>query len=139
MLKNFLSYKATLIGPILTCHALYTSLTSNNTNIHVKNKYKYVKGGFTHFMIVDTNDVHYNIHNSFWYGKWDAVEDWTNIKIGEHLRIKYYGFRVPLLGMFPNVVDTKHDMELDKIKNKIFVEKLQDQLINSSAIIKISK
>jgi hypothetical protein len=139
MLKTILSYKAILLGPLITCHAVYTSLTSKNTEVRVKNKYKYVKGGFTHFMIVDDKDVHYNIHNSFWYGKWNAVEDWTNIDIGEHLRIKYYGYRVPLFGMFPNVVDTKHDIEIDKIKNKIFVEKLQEQLVNSSASIIVGR
>jgi hypothetical protein len=139
MLKTILPYKAILLGPLITGHFIYTSLTSNNTDIRVKNKYKYVKAGFTHFMIVDTNDIHYNIHNSFWYGKWDAVEDWTNINVGEHLRIKYYGFRAPLFGMFPNVVDTKHDIELDKMKSKIFAEKLQDQLVNSSASINIGR
>ena len=139
MVKNIFSYKAIFASPIVSAHFLYTSFTSHNTEIRVKNKYKYVKGGFTHFMIIDEKNVHYNVHNSFWYGKWDAVEDWSNINIGEHLCIKYYGYRIPFLGMFPNIVDTKHDLELDKIKSKRFVEKIQEQLINSSASISINK
>lgn len=136
MIKNILSYKAIFLGPLITGHFLYINYSSNKKELLVKDKYTYVKAGFTHFMIIDNNDVHYNIHNSFWYGKWDSVEDWSNIKIGEHLRVKYYGYRLPLFGMFPNIVDTKHDEHIDKIKVKEFVKTIENQLVNSSAILR---
>jgi len=136
MLKQIFSYKAMMLGPLISGHFLYILSSSNKTTLIVKDKYKYVKGGFTNFMIVDLNGVHYNIHNSFWYGKWDSVEDWTNINIGETLNVKYYGFRIPLLGLFPNIVDTKHDEHLDKLRVRNFVDKLENQLVNSSAVIR---
>ena len=136
MLKTIFSYKATLIGPLLSAHFLYILSTNKTTEIRVQKKYKYVKCGFTHFMIVDDKNVHYNIHNSFWYGKWDSVEDWTNINIGEHLRVKYYGYRVPVFGMFPNIIDTKHDEIAENIYTRKLVDNIENQLINSTAVIR---
>lgn len=136
MLKNILSYKAIFLGPLLSCHFLYINYSCNKKELIVKDKYTYVKAGFTHFMIIDHNNIHYNIHNSFWYGKWDSVEDWTNIKIGEHLRVKYYGYRFPLFGMFPNIVDTKHDEDSDKIKATEILKNIENQLVNSTAVLR---
>ena len=66
MIKNILSYKAIFLGPLITGHFLYINYSSNKKELLVKDKYTYVKAGFTHFMIIDNNDVHYNIHNSFY-------------------------------------------------------------------------
>jgi hypothetical protein len=55
-------------------------------------------------MIVDTKGRHYNVNNSFWFWKWDSIEDWTNLKQDETLRVKYYGYRIPELGIFPNII-----------------------------------
>ena len=47
---------------------------------------------------------HYNVNNSLWYWKWDSIEDWHNLETNKPLTIKYYGYRVPLIGVFPNIV-----------------------------------
>ena len=82
------------------CYAYGTSKIENSIIIK---KYKMVRGGFTDFMVVDKQGKHYNVNNSLWYWKWDSVEGWNNIKEGDELKIKYYGWRIPFLGIFPNI------------------------------------
>ena len=75
-------------------------------------------------MIVDTNGRHFNVNNSFWYWKWDSIEDWTNIlkegKGQEVIAVSYYGYRIPFLGMFPTVVEVSANLEnnLEEKKEK---------------------
>lgn len=84
-------------------HCIYTFSTSNYKKLIIVKKYKMVRNGFTEFMIIDIYGNHYNVNNSFWFWKWNSVEDWNNIKEGDKVGISYYGWRVPILGLFPNV------------------------------------
>ena len=88
----------------LSFHCIYTLFTSHNKIITVDKKYKFVRNGFTEFMIIDQNGQHYNVNNSFWYLKWNSNEDWHKIETNNKIKIKYYGWRVPLFGMFPNII-----------------------------------
>ena len=97
-------------------HLGYVLSTQKEDNIAIINKYKYVSNGFTNFMIVDTNGKHYNVNNSFWFWKWDSIEDWHKLKVGDTIYAKCYGIRMPFLGCFPNIVDTNY---IVKEKSKI--------------------
>jgi hypothetical protein len=88
----------------LSFHFSYTLFTSRNKIIKVDKKYKFVRNGFTEFMIIDENGKHYNVNNSFWYLKWNSYEDWHKIETNKKCQIIYYGWRVPLFGMFPNII-----------------------------------
>lgn len=87
-------------------NGIYAYSTKNNDDIVVIKKYKINKMGYTDFMIIDNKGRHFNVNNSLWYWKWDSIEDWHKIddKNGEQLLIKYYGWRIPVLGLFPNIV-----------------------------------
>lgn len=54
-------------------------------------------------MIIDTSNKHYCVNNSFWYWKWNSIEDYYNLKENKKINIRYYGFRIPLFGIFPNI------------------------------------
>ena len=97
-----------IIGLFVIPHFLYVVSTQKEENIIIVNKYKYVSNGFTNFMIVDTNGEHYNVNNSYWFWKWDSIEDWHKLKIGHTIYAKCYGFRIPFLGCFPNIIDTNY-------------------------------
>ena len=84
--------------------AIYAYGTEKEHNIEIKSKYKYTKSGFTKFMIIDKNDDHYCVNNSMWYLKFDSIEDYNKINVGSIIYIKYYGYRIPILNMFPNIV-----------------------------------
>jgi len=97
---------------ILSGHAAYSYMTKKETNIVVNNTYIYTNNGYTEFMVVDTLGNHYSVNNSLWYWKWDSIEEWNSMNKNETLNIKYYGYRIPLIGFFPNIYYSK------KIQNK---------------------
>ena len=85
-------------------HLLYAYCTKDSKIITVKQKYTFDRHGFTEFMIIDDNYNHYNVNNSFWYNKWNSIEDWNKIETNKNIQITYYGWRIPVLGLFPNVI-----------------------------------
>ena len=98
-------------------HSLYALGTVENKIIKINTKYQFDRNGFTEFMIVDDNGKHYNVNNSLWYWKWDSIEDWHKLEPNKDIVIKYYGWRVPLFGMFPNIVMSKQDKVLDSMSS----------------------
>ena len=99
-------------------HLIYTISTSKEENILIENKYKYVSNGFTNFMIVNDKGIHYNVNNSYWFWKWNSIEDWHNLKIGQNINAKYYGLRIPFLGCFPNIIDTNMPIKNNDINGE---------------------
>lgn len=95
------------------CHGCYTYSTTKNNIITINKKYTFTRNGVTEFMIIDNNNKHYNVNNSVWFWKWDSIEDWHNIEINKALPIKYYGYRIPCLGLFPNIVSSNQNKILD--------------------------
>lgn len=96
----------TIFGMIIASHFTYAISTKQKNEITIKKKYKFVKNGFTEFMIIDENGKHYNVNNSFWYWKWNSIEDWNYMEINKKIIIHFYGFRIPILGIFPNIFNT---------------------------------
>jgi hypothetical protein len=102
-------------------------LTREEKEIVVKKKYKFDRSGFTEFMIIDSNDKHYNLNNSLWYWKWDSIEDWHLIKEEQKLNTLTYGWRLPILGMFPNIVSSQYNKS-----NKNYNSKIIEMIYNTS-------
>jgi hypothetical protein len=100
-----IALKIRTLSTILVGHGIYAYSTKANDEIVVTKKYKMNRNGFTDFMIIDDKGRHFNVNNSLWYWKWDSIEDWHRIKENseEKLLIKYYGWRVPVFGLFPNI------------------------------------
>ncbi len=96
-------------------HGAFALATNVREEICITKKYKYDTNGFTNFMIVDDKGRHFNVNNSFWYWKWDSIEDWANIETNTNKKItvNYYGYRIPFLGMFPNVVEISSNSTLE--------------------------
>jgi hypothetical protein len=94
---------------MITSNFFYAILTREEKEIIVKKKYKFDRSGFTEFMIIDSNGKHYNLNNSLWYWKWDSIEDWHLIKEEQKLNTLTYGWRIPILGIFPNIVSSQNN------------------------------
>jgi hypothetical protein len=94
-------------------HCAYAFGTAETKFIKINKKYKFNRNGFTEFMIIDDNGNHYNVNNSVWYWKWDSIEDWHKLETSKDISIKYYGWRVPLLGLFPNIIMTRQETLFD--------------------------
>jgi len=99
-------------------HLIYTISTTKEENILIANKYKYVSNGFTNFMVVNDKGIHYNVNNSYWYWKWNSIEDWHNLKVGQNINAQYYGLRIPFLGCFPNIIDTNVVIKNNDVNGK---------------------
>ena len=113
-------FKLLIIATGLTGHSIYALSTSKKDSSVVVKKYKMVRNGFTEFMIIDNKGRHFNVNNSLWYWKWNSVEDWSNIEEGDELYFKYYGWRMPFLGLFPNIIMSHKGQFLDSIPNSEF-------------------
>jgi hypothetical protein len=88
-------------------HIVYVSSTFENEKIIIDKKYTLDRYGHTEFMVVSKDGRHFNVNNSLWFNKWDSIEDWVKIKENNSYYVKYYGVRLPFLGFFPNIVNTK--------------------------------
>lgn len=102
--------KAPIYAIIAAPHLIYVASTRNEDEIVIHNKYKFTCNGFTNFMIIDQTGKHYNVNNSLWFWKWDSVEDWCKLNKGDKINIQYYGYRIPFLGVFPNIVNTNYEV-----------------------------
>ena len=112
---------------MIGCNFLYAIFTREEKEIIVKKKYKFDRSGFTDFMVIDSNGKHYNLNNSLWYWKWDSIEDWHSIKEQQKLNTLTYGLRVPILGLFPNIVSCQNNKSKDiTVKDMSLIQDLSD-------------
>jgi hypothetical protein len=95
--------KSILLVTTVSTHFTYAISTNKKEQTTVEKKYTMTRNGFTEFMIIDDKGRHFNVNNSLWYWKWNSIEDWHNIKEGNEIKFGYYGWRVPVLGLFPNI------------------------------------
>ena len=102
--KRYPNLSIVLTTTASVSHLLYAYCTKDSKIINVKQKYKFDRHGFTEFIIIDDNNNHYNVNNSIWYNKWNSIEDWNKIETNKNIQITYYGWRIPVLGLFPNVI-----------------------------------
>ena len=117
----------TTSATMISSNFFYAILTREEKEIIVKKKYKFDRSGFTEFMIIDSNDKHYNLNNSLWYWKWDSIEDWHSIKEEQKLHSLTYGWRIPILGLFPNIVSCQNNKIDDIIvKDMSLIQDLSD-------------
>jgi|LakMenE01Jun11ns_1017448.scaffolds.fasta_scaffold9953960_7 hypothetical protein len=100
-----------LVSCVGLSHGIYAYSTCKHENFIIVKKYKMSKNGYTDFMVIDNKGRHFNVNNSFWYNKWNSIEDWHNLEENNHFNFKYYGWRIPIFGIFPNVV--KYDKNTD--------------------------
>lgn len=113
---------------MISCNFFYAIFTREEKEIIIKKKYKFDKSGFTDFMIIDSNGKHYNLNNSLWYWKWDSIEDWYLIKEEEKLHTLTYGWRIPILGIFPTIVSCQNNKNNTNINGMIIKNSLEQEL-----------
>jgi hypothetical protein len=101
MVKNPYSFYI-LIAIILVPYIFYPFLTYFERIITIKDKSVYTPGRIN--TVNDNNNNVYAVSNSPILLHFTSAELFYRINQGETYRIKGYGFRVPFLQMYPNVV-----------------------------------
>ena len=105
------------IGLGISGHSVYSYTTYETDVIKIDKKYNYTKHANTEFMLIDLKGRHYSVSNNFWYWKWNSIEDWHKCKENDYIGIKYYGYRIPMLGIFPNIIFIKNISDKDVPEN----------------------
>jgi hypothetical protein len=76
--------------------------------ITITKKYTAVTGvryARTQYMVVDSDNSIYEVSNVWWKADFNNVEDWNNMEVGKKYRVKGWGYRFPLFGMYPNIYE----------------------------------
>lgn len=107
---EFSPIMASVIGAGTIAHALYARLTDKIESIHVIDKYQIYTPSGTQFVlhvksIGDGSHHQMVIPYSVWYWQFDVPELWSSINIDTTYIIKSYGYRIPYLGTFRNIVE----------------------------------
>lgn len=121
LISNF-PIKLSLIP--ISINGLYAYSTKKEKNINIIQKYTFVRNGFTEFMVIDSVGNHYNVNNSFWFFKFNSLEDWhkivpindSNNDSNSNIKITYYGYRFPFFGLFPNIINVNNEEKCNKKK-----------------------
>jgi len=98
-----------IIGSFVILRALYTYLTPFSKRITVKEKYNYATGSGKSLTVRNSiytsdNEV-YVISNSLWRWFFRSAELLLNIQVGKTYDVKGFGLRIPIIGLFPVIIE----------------------------------
>lgn len=91
--------------------AFYTYLTPFSKRITVSEKYNYATGSGKSLSVRNSiytsdNEV-YVISNSLWRWFFRSAELLLSIQVGKTYDVKGFGLRIPILGLFPVIIEAK--------------------------------
>ena len=98
-------YTYAIVAGWSALHALYAYSTVQENPITIKEKYQTYDFNIMKYHIVDTDNNHYCIGYSLWYFQYNVPELWTSIEKNKTYNVKHYGYRIPFLGIFPNIIN----------------------------------
>jgi hypothetical protein len=97
---------------LLAISPMYAYLTDETITVTIKDKERIVTGSGTgissKFLVYTDGEVFENT-DSLWYWKWDSADVQNELEVGQTYTVKVYGWRVPFLSMFRNVVEVNNN------------------------------
>ena len=98
---------AIIIGTLFVLHCIYVYATPFERFVTIKEKYNYASGQGKSLSVMnsvsdDSNRV-YKITNCLPKLHFTSAEVLLSIVVGQKYKINGYGWRVPILGMYPNI------------------------------------
>lgn len=103
--SNSLIYFFAIAFIIYIVIALILSFSNHTVKtITVKSKTEYSSGRAHYNMIIDTNGNTYFVTNSLFIGVFNSAEIYGSMDVGKSYSVSTYGVRIPILGLFPNIV-----------------------------------
>ena len=82
----------------------YSYFTSFEKTITVKEKDSMKSGKYGKNIVSDTDGNVYTIENSIFYDFFTAMELFTKIELNQSYKVKGFGYRIPILGIYPNII-----------------------------------
>jgi hypothetical protein len=83
---------------------VYSHFTSFEKIITVKEKDSMRSGKYGQNIIADTDGNVYTVSNSVFYDFFTAMELFAKIELNQAYKIKGFGYRIPVLGIYPNII-----------------------------------
>jgi hypothetical protein len=93
-----------LISFFFITSMVYSYFTSFEKIITVKEKDSMRSGKYGQNIISDTDGNVYTISNSLFYDFFTAMELFTKIEPNQSYKVKGFGYRIPVLGIYPNII-----------------------------------
>ena len=93
-----------LVVFVLLTSMMYSYFTSFEKIITVKEKDSMKTGKYGKNIVSDTDGNVYTIENSIFYDFFTAMELFTKIELNQAYKIKGFGYRIPILGIYPNII-----------------------------------
>ena len=84
---------------------IYAYSTKTYKTITIKNSNYFKSSNKDYNLILDTNNNLYQIKNSIYYLFFTAAELYQELEINKTYKITYYGYRIPILHMYPIIID----------------------------------
>lgn len=97
----------TALGASIIVHGVYSTFTDHEDTIKVTEKYIPPRNVSAKYIIHGKNGptpIAFEIPSNIWWWQWNVDEMYSKMEIGKTYKIKYYGFRIPCLDMFPGIV-----------------------------------
>jgi len=99
-----------MVTGVLT-NLIYRYKTRSDGTIYVKDKYTYVRlsssNNHAHssqqFTLIDKDNNLYTIPYSVFSLQFNAEDKWAKVETNKKYHIKYWGIRMPLLGLYPRI------------------------------------
>ena len=93
-----------LVVFFLATSMVYSYFTVFEKIITVKEKDSVKTGKYGKNIISDTDGSVYTIENSIFYDFFTAMELFTKIELNQSYKVKGFGYRIPILGIYPNII-----------------------------------
>lgn len=93
-----------LVVFFLVTTMVYSYFTSFEKTITVKEKDSVRTGKYGKNIIADTDGNVYSIANSVFYDFFTAMELFTKIELNQTYKVKGFGYRIPIFGIYPNII-----------------------------------
>ena len=104
---SFIGVAVLVIGLLLISPIIAYS-TDELVVFNVKDKERVVTGSgdsMTSKYLVYTDKGVYENTDTIWYWKWNSSDVYNDLEVGKTYQVKVYGFRIPFLSWYKNVVE----------------------------------
>lgn len=91
------------IGPV--CTLTYTYGTKFSDHVVIEDKERITETDGESRYIIFTNKGVFENTDSFWYFKFDSSDVYSKLRRGNSYTIKAYGWRIPFMSSYPNIVE----------------------------------
>lgn len=93
-----------LIFGIWTGHSIYALSSLKEQHFEVTDKYIIPSYLGAEYRIITSENKHITICQSLWYWTWNDAERWSRLEKNKHYKMNIYGYRIPILGIFPQQI-----------------------------------